>query len=122
LSFAQRVAKLRQDGSTETIQFIGDRILERRQSATPEGGIISVNTDITERKRAEEALAEKEAQLHIALDNMPGGMMISDRNLNYVLFNSQYIELAEFPDGLERFPIIRSHILQPRSSFGTHQA
>ncbi len=35
LSFAQRLAKLRQAGSTKTIQFIGDRIHERRQSATP---------------------------------------------------------------------------------------
>ncbi len=56
--------------------------------------------DITERKRAERELAEKEAQLRIALDSMPGGMMLGDRDLNYVLFNPQYSELYEFPDGL----------------------
>jgi PAS domain S-box-containing protein len=59
-------------------------------------------TDVTARKRAEQELAEKEAQLRIALDNMPGGMMLGDRDLNYVLFNSQYSELYEFPDGLVR--------------------
>ncbi len=49
---------------------------------------------------AERALAEKEAQLRVALDNMPGGMMLGDRDFNYVLFNSQYSQLCEFPDGL----------------------
>ena len=89
MSFAQRVAKLRHDGITETIQFIGDRILERRQSATPEGGIISVNTDITERRQAEDELARKEAQLRIALDNMPGGMFMVDEDLKFQVFNDQ---------------------------------
>jgi PAS domain S-box-containing protein len=59
-----------------------------------------VDYDITEPKRAEQELAEKEAQLRVALDNMPGGMMLGDRDLNYVLFNRQYSELHEFPDGL----------------------
>ena len=100
ISFAQRVAKLRQDGITETIQFFGDRILERRQSATPEGGIISVNTDITERKQAEEELARKEAQLRLALDNMAGGMLMFDKDNKVVVFNEQYREMFDFPEGL----------------------
>ncbi len=33
--------------------------LEQRAAATPEGGYVSILTDITARKRAEEALAEK---------------------------------------------------------------
>ncbi len=44
--------------------------LERRAAATPEGG--------TELKRREQELAEKEAQLRVALDNMPGGVMLRD--------------------------------------------
>ncbi len=55
-----------------------------------------------ERKRAEEELAEKEAQLRVALDNMPGGMMLGDRDMNCVFFNRQYSQLLEFPDGLVR--------------------
>ena len=58
------------------------------------------STDITERKRAEEELAEKEAQLRVALDNMPGGIRFVDEDRNYVFFNSRYLELYEFPKGL----------------------
>jgi PAS domain S-box-containing protein len=75
------------------------RIIEIYVAPTPEGGYVSIITDITERKRAEQELAEKEAQLRVALDNMPGGMALGDRDLNYVLFNSQYSELYEYPDG-----------------------
>ena len=34
------------------------------------------------------------------MDNMPGGMVLVDRDLNYVLFNARYSELYDFPDGL----------------------
>ena len=44
--------------------------LERRVAATSEGG--------SELKRREQDLAEKESQLRVALDNMPGGMMLVD--------------------------------------------
>ncbi len=53
--------------------------LEQRAAATPEGG--------SELKRRKQELAEKEAQLRVALENMPGGMALYDRDLNYVLFN-----------------------------------
>ena len=69
---------------------------------TPEGGYVSIITDITARKRAEAELAEKEAHLRLALDNMPDGMALEDRDGNYVLFNERYSELCEFPDGLVR--------------------
>ncbi len=66
--------------------------LEQRAAATPEGG--------TELKRREQELAEKEAQLQVALDNMPGGMMLGDRDLNWVLFNAQSSELHDY-DGVD---------------------
>jgi PAS domain-containing protein len=59
-----------------------------------------LSREVKQRKQAEEALAEKEAQLRIALDNMPGGMKLVDKGRVVVLFNSRYIELYEFPEGL----------------------
>ena len=41
-----------------------------------------------------------ELQLRIALDNAPGGIMLCDSDLNYVLANSNYTELYEFPDDM----------------------
>jgi PAS domain-containing protein len=46
-----------------------------------------LSREVKQRKQAEEELAEKEAQLRVALDNMPGGMVLEDRDGNYVLFN-----------------------------------
>jgi PAS domain S-box-containing protein len=80
----------------------GGRTLHFNLAPTPDGGYVTIAMDITERKRAEQELAEKEAQLRLALDNMPGGMLLADRDLNYVLFNSRYGELFEYPDSLVR--------------------
>ncbi len=66
--------------------------LEQRAAATPEGGPAF--------KRREQELAEKEAQLRAALDNMPGGMKLIDGDRKYLLFNPQYSELHDYPDGL----------------------
>ncbi len=76
------------------------RTLQVNVSPTPDGGSVSIYTDITERKRAEQVLAEKEAQLRVALDNMPGGMRFVDEDGKYVFINSRYLELYDFPKGL----------------------
>ena len=56
---------------------------------------------------------------HVGWASMIAGLifMVSSRFDDVV-----EIGFASFRTKLERFPIIRSHILQPRSSFGTHQA
>ena len=58
--------------------------LEQRAAATSKGS--------TKLKRREQELAQKEAQLQVLLDNMPGSMMLADGDLNFVLFNRQYTE------------------------------
>ncbi len=87
------------DGNTRTIIGIRFPVISSKGKVL---GLGIVNHDITARKRAERELAEKEAQLRVALDSMPGGIVLLDQDLNYVLFNSQYNELYEFPDGLVR--------------------
>ncbi len=61
---------------------------------------MNIVTDITERKRSDAELAEKEAQFRVALDNMPGGIRLLDNDRNYVFFNQQYLDLYDFPEGL----------------------
>ena len=77
---AQRVESLRNPSGKGFEDHTPDgryyRILRRRSAA---GGTVTVMTDITEQKEAERTLSEKEAQLHVALDNMPGALVYTDR-------------------------------------------
>jgi len=55
-SFHKSIADLRRSGTFRITEMIGQRVIERRQELTREGGIISVQTDITDRMQAEFAL------------------------------------------------------------------
>jgi class 3 adenylate cyclase/PAS domain-containing protein len=73
------------------------RILRRRVAA---GGTVTVMTDITEQKRIERDLAEREAELHVALDNMPGALVYVDDRLNIVFCNDRFKEMYIVPQEL----------------------
>ena len=55
-----------------------------------------------ERKRAEEALEAKEAQLRFAFDNMRGGIFMVDKDLNLQVFSESFAEYYKFPNRLLR--------------------
>jgi len=60
-----------------------------------EGQIIQIGSlgiDITERVRAEAALAEREAQLTSLLDNIPAGINVFDRNNRLIMANKAALE------------------------------
>jgi PAS domain-containing protein/class 3 adenylate cyclase len=73
------------------------RILRRRAAG---GGTVTVMTEITEQKRAELELKQKGAQLHLALDNMPGALAYTDENLNFVFCNDRFKEMYRVPPEL----------------------
>ena len=54
---------------------------------------------IDEIESLEQQVTAKQAQLRITLNNMPGGIALEDPDRNYVLFNTQYSELHEYPEG-----------------------
>jgi PAS domain S-box-containing protein len=66
----------------------------------PGGGRMITYFDITAMKRKEEELAEKEAQLRLAFDNMPAGIKFIDKDLKIIAFNQQYLEVMGYPDDL----------------------
>ena len=70
------------------------RILRCRAAS---GGTVTVMTDVTEHKRAEQALAAKEAQLLVALDNMPGALVYTDEDLSIVFCNDRFREMYGVP-------------------------
>src|SRR5262245_22978310 len=73
------------------------RILRRTVAA---GGTVTVMTDITEQRMAERDLEAKEAELHVALDNMPGALVYTDDELNIVFCNDRFKEMYIVPQEL----------------------
>ncbi|MBP8296529.1 MAG: PAS-domain containing protein [Burkholderiales bacterium] len=73
------------------------RILRRRVEG---GGAVTVMTDITDQKLAEQELADREAQLHVALDNMPGALAYTDADLKIVVCNNRFKEMYIVPQEL----------------------
>ncbi|NES83266.1 MAG: PAS domain S-box protein [Moorea sp. SIO2B7] len=57
--------------------------------------ILSVGTDITARKQAEEGLKEKEAYLRLILDNIPQQVFWKDTNLVFLGCNKNWAEAAQ---------------------------
>ena len=83
----REVVGLRKDGTEFPMDLaVGE--------ARVEGGRIfaSVVRDISERKAAEAELAQKEAHLRLALDNMSDGLFVIDPDMHFTLFNERYEE------------------------------
>ncbi len=95
---AQRVESLRNpSGKTFEDRSPDGRwysILRRRAEV---GGTVTVMTDVTDQKQAEQALAANEAQLLLALDNMPGALVYTDGGLNIVFCNDRFREMYGAP-------------------------
>ncbi len=70
------------------------RVLRRRVAG---GGTVTVITDITQQKLAEQKLAAKETELQVALDNMPGALTYVDENLNIVFCNDRFRDMYTVP-------------------------
>ncbi|MBL4690946.1 MAG: PAS-domain containing protein, partial [Rhodospirillales bacterium] len=82
-------------------------ILEQRQAdgrwmliserKTEDGGTVVILTDITERKKAVDELAEKSLALEATMENMSQGITMIDSDLNVLAFNQKFLELMDFP-------------------------
>ena len=98
---ARRVESLRNPSNASFEDRAPDgriyRIFRRRVEG---GGVVTVMTDITQEKQAEQQLAQKEAQFHVALDNMPGALVYTDNDMNIVVCNRRFREMYPAPGEL----------------------
>jgi class 3 adenylate cyclase/PAS domain-containing protein len=98
---AQRVDSLRNPSGRGFEDHAPDgrwyRIVRRRAAG---GGTVTVMTDITEQKQIEQDLAKKEAQFRVALGNMPGALVYTDKDLNIVFCNDRFKEMYDTPRDL----------------------
>ena len=75
------------------------RVTLMRRDVLPDGGYVSTHTDITERKRAEEEIAEKSALLDTTFETMSQGIAVFDADLRLTAFNQRYLDLRDYPKG-----------------------
>ena len=87
------------------------RILSIQYTPIAQKGLLMSYVDVTERKRAEQEVARKEAQLRVAMDNMPGALAYTDEDLNVVVHNERFAEM---------YPVPRE-LLQPGRPYRTGQ-
>jgi class 3 adenylate cyclase/PAS domain-containing protein len=95
---AKRVESLRKPSGLTFEDHTPDgrwyRVVRRRATG---GGAVTVMTDITDQKLAEQDLADKQEQLHVALDNMPGALVYTDDDLRFVVCNNRFKEMYIAP-------------------------
>ncbi|MGE0736966.1 MAG: PAS-domain containing protein, partial [Alphaproteobacteria bacterium] len=95
---AKRVDSLRNPSNKTFEDRTPDgRVYQVRRRRVDAGGVGTVMTEITEQKAATQALADKETQIHLALDNMPGALVYTDENLNIVICNDRFREMYPAP-------------------------
>ena len=71
------------------------RYLDIMSSPIPEGGFVVTSTDITELKKTQAIVAEKETLLQTVLDNMSDGVYALDADLLFTMFNERYVGQVE---------------------------
>ena len=81
------------------LEFPGGRTVEIRRSSLPDGGYLSVYTDVTDTTRIQRALAEKAGRLERveglltgAIESLPDGFLLWDADDRLVLANKAYRE------------------------------
>jgi len=87
-------------------------VLEIRGRALPGGGFVSIYTDMTERKRAEEEVRRTASFLQAVLDHLPFGMMVVDEDIRCRFWNRQSEELFGLPAGFVRQGIPMEDVLR----------
>ncbi|WP_247875899.1 PAS-domain containing protein [Azospirillum sp. TSH100] len=78
------------------------RVLEVRTRLTSAGGFVRTYSDVTERRRAEDELALQRHMLRLTLENMGQGIVLLDRDLRYIAWNSNSLDILGVPEEVMR--------------------
>lgn len=95
-SFHHRIVK--KDG---TVRYIHSQTRPQLNAEGHPIGINGVTHDVTEEKRAELSLREKELLLRGILDSTDNGILAVDNNDKIISFNQRFNELWHIPEGIE---------------------
>ena len=84
--------------------------------------VVYAARDITERKKAEEEIAEKSSLLETTFESMSQGISVYDADLKLRAFNQRYVDLWRFPSGFIRLGMPFEEIARfnaERGDYGT---
>jgi PAS domain S-box-containing protein len=124
----ERIAEARLPGEHISERVLPDgRAIESRQTLLPQGGLVRTFTDVTESKRAEDALRRQKEIAELAMESMQQGLLLVDGSGQVIGYNTMVIEMfgvtpeemAEHPgyDDLIRF-VHREKLKKPEEAEG----
>ena len=73
------------------------RVYEITGAPLPNGGFISIYTDITDHQRSKATLREQALYLHSVVDHLPQGISVFDAQLRLKCWNSTLLEVLNLP-------------------------
>ncbi|HEY9742500.1 MAG TPA: PAS domain S-box protein [Coleofasciculaceae cyanobacterium] len=91
----QELAFRTKSGELKTLLFSSELINLEGQAC-----VLTVASDITERKRAEQQLAESLALLQATLDSTADGILVVNQNRDVSVFNQKFLEMWAMPESL----------------------
>ncbi|MCH8090947.1 MAG: PAS-domain containing protein [Proteobacteria bacterium] len=117
----ERVAARRKGEVIHRERTLADgRVITVRRDPMPDGGYVTTLTDITERKRAEQEIAEKSAVLETTFESMSQGIVVYDGDLTIVAFNQNYVDFCGYPPDFIRLGIQYQDIVRAKAKRGDY--
>jgi len=91
----------RADGE-RVMRHVGDVWLQCRAYRTQDGGLLSVETDVTPMVHREQKLHRQSSMLRVVMDSMTQGIAVYDSSLKLLAWNRRYVEILNLPPKLLR--------------------
>jgi PAS domain S-box-containing protein len=105
--------------TTELLHETRDgRFILAQNRPMPGGGWITTHEDVTDRRKAEEALREQQLQMDAALNNMSQGLCMFDAEQRLILHNRRYLEMYGLTEAEVRPGMTLLELMQLRKSKG----
>lgn len=73
------------------------RVYEIIGAPMPNGGFVSIYSDVTENRQNESALQQQATYLSSVLDHLPQGISVFDENLRLKCWNSTFLDVLDLP-------------------------